>query len=130
MYFIIFQSTGGRGYLQEVWLNYPNLDMNKLRETYNATYPVKSSLTVEYGAQDLSNVKKYQEKKKQANARFVQNSIFKFCGFAVIFIVNWLLFWFESIELNIWDGEMFEIERGLRIKFSQGKGKCQDRMMF
>lgn len=45
--------------------------MKELQEIYNATYPVKSTLTVEYGAQDLSNMKRYQEKQKDANAKFV-----------------------------------------------------------
>ena len=74
--YYLFQWTGGRGYLQEVWVNYRNYDLKLLREKFNATYPVKSSLTVEYGAQDFSNLKRYQRKQKDASARFVWISLF------------------------------------------------------
>ena len=66
-----FLLIGGRGYLQEVWLNYPNTNAKLVRDTFNQTNPVKSTRSVEYGVQDFSNTEKYEVKYQKANARLV-----------------------------------------------------------
>ena len=63
--------TGGRGYLQEVWANYRNYDVVVTRTKYNATYPVQSNKTIEYGVQDFSSKHKYEDRTTSTRRRIM-----------------------------------------------------------
>jgi len=68
--FLQFFFQGGRGYFQEVWENHQNRIVDRIRKTYNATYPVKSVQSIKYGVQDYSNTIRYEERFPYVNLRY------------------------------------------------------------
>lgn len=48
-------TTGGRGFIQEIWPGHGNKPTTEIRDTYTATYPINSTKTIEYATQQLSS---------------------------------------------------------------------------
>ena len=67
----MFYSTGGRGFIQEIWLSASYHSPSVIRNTFTSTHPYNSTKTVEYGTQELSSVvSRYNPKLNRIAAKF------------------------------------------------------------